>query len=138
MSLWRTSNQSAQSVRLADFFAASSSRRVSSRSRPKKGDPNDVIYDNPYFQRKTQRQHGCQIDYLIQTRDKTLYICEIKFSRNPVPVGVGREVAEKVARLQIPRGMSYRTVIIHSGQISRDLDEGEFFSAKIDVARLLS
>jgi AAA+ ATPase superfamily predicted ATPase len=101
-------------------------------------DPNDVIYDNPYFQRKTQRQRGCQIDYLIQTRDRTLYICEIKFSRNPVPATVAREVEEKIARLQIPRGMSYRTVLIHSGQISRDLDEGDFFSAKLDLAQLLS
>jgi uncharacterized protein len=101
-------------------------------------DPNDVIYDNPYFQRKTQRQRGCQIDYLIQTRDRALYICEIKFSRNPVPATVAEEVAEKVARLQIPRGMSYRTVLIHSGQISRDLDEDEFFSAKLDLARLLA
>jgi hypothetical protein len=58
-------------------------------------DPNDIIYDNPYFQRRTQRQRGCPIDYLIQTRDRTLHICEIKFSRNPVPAGVAGEVAKK-------------------------------------------
>jgi uncharacterized protein len=28
-------------------------------------DPNDVVYYNPFFQRKTQRQRGCQVDYLI-------------------------------------------------------------------------
>jgi hypothetical protein len=27
-------------------------------------DPNDVLYDNPFFQRKTLRHAGCQIDYL--------------------------------------------------------------------------
>jgi uncharacterized protein len=101
-------------------------------------DPNDVVYDNPYFQRKTQRQRGCQIDYLIQTRDRTLYICEIKFSRNTIPASVGQEVGEKIARLQIPRGMSYRAVLIHSGQISRDLADGDLFSAKLDLAPLLS
>jgi hypothetical protein len=34
-------------------------------------DPNDVLYDNPFFQRKTLRHAGCQIDYLIQIRQKT-------------------------------------------------------------------
>lgn len=42
----------------------------------------DVIYDNPFFQNKTARQESCQIDYMIQTRFDTLYICEIKFSKH--------------------------------------------------------
>jgi hypothetical protein len=44
-------------------------------------DPNDVVCDNPFFQCKTQHQRGCQIDHLIQTRNRTLYVCEIKFWR---------------------------------------------------------
>ena len=35
--------------------------------------PDEVIVDNPYFQRSTTRQPGCQIDYLIQTKFNTLY-----------------------------------------------------------------
>ena len=101
-------------------------------------DPNDVIYDNPYFQRPTQRQKGCQIDYLIQTRDRTLYVCEIKSSRNPIPAGVTQEVAEKIKRLQLPRGMSYRPVLIYSGTLTDTLHDDEYFSSKLDLASLFS
>ena len=101
-------------------------------------DPNDVIYDNPYFQRPTQRQKGCQIDYLIQTRDRTLYVCEIKSSRNPIPTGVTQEVAEKIKRLQLPRGMSYRPVLIYSGTLTDTLHDDEYFSSKLDLASLFS
>ena len=31
---------------------------------------NDIVYANPFFQNKTVKQRGCQIDYLIQTRTK--------------------------------------------------------------------
>ena len=41
----------------------------------------DIETDNPFFQRKTLRTPGCQIDYLIQTRFRTLYVCEIKFKK---------------------------------------------------------
>lgn len=101
-------------------------------------DSNDVIYDNPFFQRKTQRQRGCQIDYLIQTKYNTLYVCEIKFSRNPLAPSVVHEVTEKIRRLQIPRSMSYRPVLIYSGELSRGLLEDEFFAAKLDLGTAFS
>ncbi len=34
----------------------------------------DVIADNPFLQKQTTRQKGCQIDYLIQTKFKNLYL----------------------------------------------------------------
>ena len=61
---------------------------------------NDIVYDNPFFQRKTIRQEGCQVDYLIQTRFDTLYLCEIKFSKHPIKIGVIAEMKEKIIRLQ--------------------------------------
>lgn len=99
-------------------------------------DPNEVIYDNPYFQRKTQRQRGCQIDYLIQTRDRTLYICEIKFSKS-VPGSVVADMAEKINRLSIPRNMSCRPVLIYAGMISPALVDSEYFTTKIDFGEFL-
>ena len=39
-----------------------------------------VMNDDPYFQRGTKEVKGCQIDYLIQTRTNTLFVCEIRFS----------------------------------------------------------
>jgi len=101
-------------------------------------DPNDVLYDNPFFQRKTQRQHGCQIDYLIQVRQKTLYVCEIKFSKNAVPASVITDMQEKIARLSMPRHMSYRPVLIHAGAVADSIAEQEYFSAVIDFGELLS
>jgi hypothetical protein len=101
-------------------------------------DPNDVVYDNPFFQRRTQRQRGCQVDYLIQTKFNALYVCEIKFSRSPLASGLAHEVAEKIDRLQIPRGMSYRPVLIYSGELSKGLLEEEFFAAKLDLGTTLA
>jgi uncharacterized protein len=100
-------------------------------------DPNDVVYDNPYFQRKTQRAKGCQIDYLIQTRQRALYVCEIKFSKNAVPPTVIAEVKERIARLSLPRHVSYRPVLIHAGAIADGVLEQDYFAATIDFGELL-
>jgi uncharacterized protein len=100
-------------------------------------DPNDVVYDNPYFQRKTQRTKGCQIDYLIQTRQRALYVCEIKFSKNTVPLTVIAEVKERIARLSLPRHVSYRPVLIHAGAIAEGIVEQDYFAAIIDFGELL-
>ena len=45
--------------------------------------PDDIVNDNPFFQRPTKNIKGCQIDYLIQNRNN-LFVCEIKFSRNVI------------------------------------------------------
>jgi uncharacterized protein len=60
-------------------------------------------------------------------------VCEIKFSRNPLASSITHEVAEKIDRLQIPRGMSCRPVLIYSGELSKGLLEDEFFAAKLDL-----
>jgi hypothetical protein len=101
-------------------------------------DPNDVIYDNPFVQRKTRRVRGCQIDYLIQTRQKILYLCEIKFSRNSVPVSVVEEMREKVACLKLPRHMSYQPVLIHAGAASDGIADEEYFAKIIDFSELFA
>ena len=99
--------------------------------------PEEIVYDNPFFQRKTTRQKGCQIDYLIQTRFNTLYICEIKFSRNPVKSAVIKEVQQKIDRLTIPRNFSCRSVLIHVNGVDESVLERQFFSNIIDFSQLL-
>ena len=54
----------------------------------------NIICENPYFQRKTSTQEGCQIDYMIQTNFNTLYVCEIKFSKSPIGTDVIKEVQQ--------------------------------------------
>ena len=96
--------------------------------------PNDVIYDNPFFQNKTIRQEGCQIDYLIQTRFDTLYVCEVKFSKHPIKTNIISEVQEKMRRLTAPRHVSRRAVLIHVNGVTDEVIDTGFFSSIIDFS----
>lgn len=62
----------------------------------------DIVSDNPFFQRSTNRVPGCQIDYLIQTRFNTLFACEVKFSRQPIQPQIMNKMKEKLDRLVLP------------------------------------
>jgi len=99
--------------------------------------PDEIIYDNPFFQRKTASQEGCQIDYLIQTRFDTVYACEIKFSKYPIKFDVLEEMKEKLRRLKLPRHMSRRPVLIHVNGVSEEAVDTRFFSHIIDFGQML-
>jgi hypothetical protein len=101
-------------------------------------DPSEVIYDNPYFQRSTKTHAGCQIDYLIQTRFNTLYICEIKFSKDPISLSIVKEVQQKMERITKPKNFSIRPVLIHVNGVSDAVIESEFFAKIIDFGKFLS
>ncbi|MBF0299229.1 MAG: AAA family ATPase [Oligoflexia bacterium] len=93
----------------------------------------EIISENPYFQKKTTQQQGCQIDYMIQTRFNTLYVCEIKFSKDPITSEVIKEVQEKINKLKNYKYFSCRPVLIHVNGVSKDVKESDFFSKIIDV-----
>ncbi len=97
----------------------------------------DIVSQNPYFQRATKRLEGCQIDYMIQTKFNTLYLCEIKFSKNPIDSKVINEVNQKINRLKIPRAYSIRPVLIHVNGVDDDVEISDFFAAIIDFGSLL-
>ncbi len=99
--------------------------------------PEDVISEGPYFQRKTERQPGCQIDYLIQTKFDCLYVCEIKFSKHEIKKSIIEEVAEKILRLKRPRYFSCRAVLIHVNGIQEELEDSEYFVKIISFDQLL-
>ncbi len=99
--------------------------------------PEEVIYDNPFFQKKGIRKKGCQIDYLVQTRFGNLFVCEVKFSRNPIPSNVIQEVQTRLEALQTPRGHAKLPVLIHVNGISSEIEESGFFSHIIDFGNLL-
>lgn len=100
--------------------------------------PNEIVSDNPFFQRATTKQAGCQIDYLIQTRFNTLYVCEIKFSKNSIGMSVVREVQQKIDRLKRPKGFSCRPVLIHVNGVSDELLASGYFAKVIDFGELLA
>lgn len=99
--------------------------------------PEEVISDNPFFQHKNLKQPGCQIDYLVQTRFNTLYVCEIKFSKQPIGVSIIDEVQEKINCLVRPAGFSCRPVLIHVNGVTVDVEDGGYFAEIIDFSRLL-
>ena len=101
-------------------------------------EPSSVLWDNPYLQQQTARHKGCQVDYLIQTRDQCLYLCEIKFSQDPVGAKVIQEVQSKMDALKLPRGFSIRPILIHVNGVSPSVLSEEFFSKIIDFSELLT
>jgi len=100
--------------------------------------PEDIIADNPYFQRKNARQKGCQIDYLIQTKFNTLFVCEIKFSKKEIKPIVTSEVQEKIKRFSVPRGFSCVPVLIHVNGITEKLEEADYFIECIDFSEFIA
>lgn len=101
-------------------------------------EPSSIVNDGPYFQKKTLRQSGCQIDYLIQTRLNELYIGEIKFSMSEIKSSVIEEVKLKHSRLNLPKHFSIRPFLIHVNGVSDSINESEYFSKIVDIKSLLS
>lgn len=99
--------------------------------------PQDIIFDNPYFQRKTQRNPGCQIDYMIQTQHDTVYVCEIKFSREKIGLEIIEEMREKLKRLKLPKHISKRAVLIHANGVNARAEDSMFFTKIISFEELL-
>lgn len=95
----------------------------------------EIVNAGPFFQRKTQRQKGCQIDLMIQTKQNTLYVCEIKFSSSLVQASVIEEVEKKINNLSIPKGFSIRTVLLHVNGVCKAILESEKFNNIIDLSR---
>ena len=99
--------------------------------------PEVVISDNPFYQRETTKYSGCQIDYLIQTKHKGLYVCEIKFSKDPIGKGIINKVLQKMRSLHPPKGFSCRPILIHVNGVTDEVKECGFFSEIIDFGQLL-
>jgi uncharacterized protein len=98
--------------------------------------PDEVLNDGPFFQRKTDRQRGCQIDYLIQAKFGVLYLCEVKFAFKGIRTNVIAEVQEKINRLSLPKNFSVKPVLIHVGDVYDEVLGSNYFSKIIDIAEL--
>ena len=81
-------------------------------------DVEDIVFENPYFQLKSSKYPGCQIDYMIQTRFKNLYICEIKFSHKPISMEVIKEMKAKLKSLKLQKGFAPLPVLIHMNGVT--------------------
>jgi len=99
--------------------------------------PDDVLSEGPFFQRPTQRQKGCQIDYLIQTKLGVLYACEIKFTRTSLKLELVQAMKEKLARAALPKNISIIPALIHSGDLHDSLLDANFFARVISLSDFL-
>ena len=78
---------------------------------------------------------GCQIDLLVQT-PRAAYVVEIK-RRNEIGAEIEKEVAERMKRLPLRRGMSKRPVLVCDGHVDPAVEADGFFSVIIQGRRLL-
>lgn len=97
----------------------------------------DVVSENPYFQHGTTKQEGCQVDYMVQTRSNSLYVCEIKFSKSKIGYKIINEVQKKINTLKGRKGLSYRPVLIHVGGVVKDVETSGYFVKIIDFCKLI-
>ncbi len=94
----------------------------------------DIVMDNPYSQKPLTHKKGCQIDYLIQSRSQTLFVCEIKMRRRELGVEVIEELKTKIDSMDIPKGFGISPVLIHLGPLSDALLNSRYFYRIIDIA----
>jgi len=99
--------------------------------------PDEIIIDNPYYQKPTKRIPGCQVDYLIQTRTNTLFVCESKFSQRALTKTVIQEVQQKINNLAIPKNYTCVPVLIHVNDVEDEVVASDYFYKIIDFAELL-
>jgi len=96
-----------------------------------------VVQSGPFFQTKQLRQAGCQIDYMIQTQFRTLYLFEIKFHQEPIGMEAVRQVQNTLNALKLPRGFSCRPVLVHINGVTSSVIDSGFFAKIIDFSALL-
>ncbi len=96
----------------------------------------DIVMDNPYFQKASGRKKGCQIDYLIHMHSNTLFICEVKMRRRELGLEVIDAMKNKVNSLTFPKGFGISPVLFHLGPVSDALLSSRYFYRIIDIADL--
>lgn len=96
----------------------------------------DIVMDNPYVQESSEKRKGCQIDYLIQTRSNTLFVCEVKMRRRELGPEMIEEMKTKIASLDYPKGFGISPVLFHLGPVSDTLLSSRYFYRIIDIADL--
>jgi uncharacterized protein len=99
--------------------------------------PGEIAQEGPFFQTPTTRRQGCQVDYLLQTNQGPIFLCEIKFHRGEIRSRVVTDVEAKLRKLVKPRHTSIFPVLIHVGGVSRAVTESGFFTHVIDFSEAL-
>jgi hypothetical protein len=100
-------------------------------------DPADIVADNPYIQQATTKVRGCQIDYLIQTHAKNLFICEFKFNKSTLEPTITSSVQDKIQRFAAPPEFGIAPVLFHMGQVAPSVYTKQYFYKIINITDFL-
>lgn len=76
------------------------------------------------------------MDLLIRARE-SLYVVELKCRRS-VGVEVIDDVKKKVEKLKLPKGQSFRAVLVHTGKLDTVVEESDYFDVIINADEWLS
>jgi AAA+ ATPase superfamily predicted ATPase len=99
--------------------------------------PVDIVRSGPYRQTKTTTQQGCQIDYLIQTKTNSLFICEFKFRKREINSDIITEMQKKISRLKTPKGFAKVAVLFHLSGVASSVATNPYFYRIVDIADFL-
>ena len=98
----------------------------------------DVVNDGPYQQFKTASKQGVQIDYLVQTATKNIFVCEFKFKRRELGIDIIESMQTKIKALKVPRGYAAIPALFHIGGVSSSVATSPYFYRIIDISEFLT
>ena len=99
--------------------------------------PIDIVRSGPYRQTSTVNQQGCQIDFLIQTKTNSVFVCEFKFKKREINSDIISEMKEKISRLKTPRGFAKVPVLFQLSGVSNSVSTSQYFYRIVDIADFL-
>jgi hypothetical protein len=97
----------------------------------------DIVCEGPYRQPKTAGGPGCQIDYLIQTSTRNLFVFEFKFKRQELGVEIVAKMKNKIKALKVPRGYAAVPILCHISGVASSVETGGYFYRVIDITDFL-
>ncbi len=93
----------------------------------------NIVSDGPYRQSKTTIQKGCQVDFLVQTHTKNLFVCEFKFKRRELGIDIIDDMKEKIKALKVPRGFATVPILFHIGGVTSSVATEGYFYRIVDI-----
>ena len=98
--------------------------------------PEEVQNSGSFRQTSRTSRQGCQIDLLIQTLHRTLFVCEIKF-KNIIKNAIVKDLDRKLKALQAPKRFSLRPVLIYEGELEDEDFLKQHFDCLLPFSKLL-
>ncbi len=92
----------------------------------------------PLFQAKTIDNPGMQIDLLFDRGDNTIIVCEMKYSRVPIKLGVSQETQRKIDILRERTRKTILPVLITNNIPSKELAKSSYFYKTIRAESFFS